>query len=114
MLAKGTNPDELDMLNAAVENLRTLANYFKARSRNLDAIVDLNDAIILHRYVRESCPTGHPRRASFLHDLALCLADRFRQQSTETDLDEAIALEREALRLHVPGSGGYDASRCAL
>ncbi|KAI6024696.1 hypothetical protein BKA83DRAFT_4251037 [Pisolithus microcarpus] len=60
------------------------------------------------------CPTGHPNRASSLHGLAQCLADRFCRQPTATDLDEAIVLEQEALQLLVRGDPGYDTSRRCL
>ncbi|KAI6006548.1 hypothetical protein F5J12DRAFT_99016 [Pisolithus orientalis] len=59
-------------------------------------------------------PTGHPSRASSLHDLAQCLADRFRQQLTATDLAEAIALEQEVLQSLVRKDPGYDVSRRCL
>ncbi|KIO09045.1 hypothetical protein M404DRAFT_114260, partial [Pisolithus tinctorius Marx 270] len=55
------------------------------------------------RYVLQLHPTGHSSRALSLHDLAQCLAERFRQQSTVADLDQAIRLEQEALQLFVRG-----------
>ncbi|KIO09098.1 hypothetical protein M404DRAFT_306441 [Pisolithus tinctorius Marx 270] len=58
--------------------------------------------------------TGHPSRASSLHDLAQCLADRFRQQLTATDLAEAIALEQEVLQPLAREDPGYDVSRHCL
>ncbi|KAI6155066.1 hypothetical protein BKA82DRAFT_114260, partial [Pisolithus tinctorius] len=55
------------------------------------------------RYVLQLHPTGHSSHALSLHDLAQCLAERFRQQSTVADLDQAIRLEQEALQLFVRG-----------
>lgn len=44
---------------------------------------------------------------------AQCLADRSRQKSAATDLDEVIAAEQEALQLLEHGNPGFDVSqRC--
>ncbi|KAI5981312.1 hypothetical protein EDD15DRAFT_406612 [Pisolithus albus] len=110
-LAKG---DELVMPGRVVDNLRTLANYHRARFQTQHALVDVNEAITFYRHTLQTCPAGHPNRASSLHDLAQCLADRFREQPAAADLDEAIALEQEALRLLVRGVPDYHVSRACL
>ncbi|KAI6154927.1 hypothetical protein BKA82DRAFT_4072938 [Pisolithus tinctorius] len=103
--AQGTNSDEPAVL-------RALVNYFvRHRSGSQHPIVGLNEAITLCQYVLQSRPTDHPGHASSLHDLAQCLAHRFRQQPAAADLDEAIALEQEALELLPPEDPGYEASR---
>ncbi|KAI6157664.1 hypothetical protein BKA82DRAFT_228027 [Pisolithus tinctorius] len=112
-LAHQSKSGEPVLRSCVVDNLGALANYFRDRSRNQHAIVDLEAAITLYRYVLQFRPTGHPSRPSSLHDLAQSLADRFRQQPVAADLDEAIALEQEALQLLVPGDPDYDvALRC--
>ncbi|KAI6018049.1 hypothetical protein BKA83DRAFT_681843 [Pisolithus microcarpus] len=113
-LTKGKNSDELVMLGPVVDNLRTLANYHRARFTAQHTIIDLNEAITFYRHTLQFCPTGHPNRASSLHGLAQCLADRFREQPAEADLDEAIALQQEALQLLRRGDAGYDISRRGL
>ncbi|KAI6154922.1 hypothetical protein BKA82DRAFT_4072795 [Pisolithus tinctorius] len=103
--AQGTGSNEPIVLVA-------LVNYFVGhRSGNHHAIVGLNEDITLCRYVLQSFPTDHPGRASPLHSLAQCLAHRFRQQPAAADLDEAIALEQEALELLLPEDPAYQASR---
>ncbi|KAI6139280.1 hypothetical protein EDD17DRAFT_364942 [Pisolithus thermaeus] len=113
-LAQEETLDEPVMLSGAVDNLCALANYLRARFQTQHAIVDLNEAITLCRYVLQFRPIGHPDRASSLHYLAQCLADRFRQQLATVDLDDAIALEQEALQLLVHEDPGYDTSRQCL
>ncbi|KAI5988113.1 hypothetical protein EDC04DRAFT_2912663 [Pisolithus marmoratus] len=82
-------------LGPAVDNLGALANYLRDRSRNQRVIADLAEPITLHRYVLQFRPTGHPSRASSLHDLAQCLVDRFRQRPATAGLDEAIYLSKK-------------------
>ncbi|KAI6012671.1 hypothetical protein F5J12DRAFT_912036 [Pisolithus orientalis] len=113
-LAQGANSDEPVMLGRAVDNLCALANYHRARFQTHHATVELNEAITLYRYILQFRPTGHPNRASPLHDLAQCLADRFRQQPVAVDLDDAIAFEQEVLQLLVRGDPDYDVSRLCL
>ncbi|KAI6003214.1 hypothetical protein F5J12DRAFT_913758 [Pisolithus orientalis] len=110
-LAQQMNLGEAALLSRAVDNLGTLANYFRERSHNQHTIAYLGEAIALYEYVLKFRPIGHPNRASSLHDLAQCLAERFRRQPTATDLNKAIALEQEALQLFIPGDPGYDISR---
>ncbi|KAI6024607.1 hypothetical protein BKA83DRAFT_424790 [Pisolithus microcarpus] len=109
-LAKRAISDELVMPGRVVDNLRTLANYHRARFQTQHAIIDLNEAITYYRHTLQTCPAGHPSRASSLHDLAQCLADRFREQPAAADLDEAITLEQEALQLLVRGVPDYHVS----
>ncbi|KAI6003213.1 hypothetical protein F5J12DRAFT_166510 [Pisolithus orientalis] len=111
-LAQKADSDELVMLGRAVDNLGALANYFISEREH--ATVDLKEAITLCRIVLQFRPTGHPSRASSLHILAQCLADRFRQQLAAAGLDEAIALEQEALQLFTPEDPGYNISRRCL
>ncbi|KAI6137776.1 hypothetical protein EDD17DRAFT_1771229 [Pisolithus thermaeus] len=113
-LSSGANSDEFFMPGRAVDNLCALANYHRARFQTLHDIVDLNEAITFYRHTLQFCPSGHPNRASSIHDLAQSLADRFRKQSTAADLDEAIALQQEALQLLGRGGAGYDISRRSL
>ncbi|KAI6026048.1 hypothetical protein EDC04DRAFT_3066348 [Pisolithus marmoratus] len=98
---------------------------------------DLQEAIELCRGALELRLPGHPYRFSSLQNLALCLSDRCGNQAivadikeTTTlgltlrtfdpsghtscgaaDLDEAIALEQEALQLLTPGDRHYDICR---
>ncbi|KAI5999865.1 hypothetical protein F5J12DRAFT_270615 [Pisolithus orientalis] len=113
-LAQGANSDKPDMLSRAADNLCVLANYHRARFQTQHTIVDLNETITFYRYVAQFRPTGHPSRASLLHDLAQCLVDRFHQRPVAADLDGAIALEQEALQLFTPGDPGYNLSRYYL
>ncbi|KAI6024694.1 hypothetical protein BKA83DRAFT_4251007 [Pisolithus microcarpus] len=110
-VAKGSNSDEP---GRAVDNLRALANYHRARFRAQHAIIDLNEAITFYRHTLRFRPVGHPNRASSLHDLAQCLADRFREQPAAADVNLAIVLEQEALHLFVRGVPGYHVSRRCL
>ncbi|KAI6001456.1 hypothetical protein EDD15DRAFT_2193060 [Pisolithus albus] len=114
-LAKGANSGELVMPGRVIDNLRILANCHRVRFQTQHAIIDLNEAITFYRHVVQFYRTGHPDRASSLHDLAQSLADRFHEQPTAADLDEAIALQQEALQLLGPGDAGYDVSqRCLM
>jgi CHAT domain-containing protein len=49
------------------------------------------------------CSVGHPDRSSPLNNLANTLSIRFKHQGDEQDLDEAIALHRQALSLRSVG-----------
>ncbi|KAI5982333.1 hypothetical protein EDD15DRAFT_150699 [Pisolithus albus] len=113
-LSKGENSDELVMPGRVVDNLRTLANYHRARFQDQHSIINLNEAITLYRHSLQSCPAGHPNRASSLRDLAQCLAYRFREPPAGADLDEAIALQQEALLFLGHGDAGYDVTRRSL
>ncbi|KAI5988527.1 hypothetical protein EDD15DRAFT_2531646 [Pisolithus albus] len=113
-LFKEANSDEPVVLSGAIDNLRALVNYHRARFQDRHALIDLNEAIAFYRHMLQFCPTGHPNRVSSLCGLAQCLADRFRRQPTATDVDEAIVLEQEALQLLVRGDPGYDMSRRCL
>ncbi|KAI6040826.1 hypothetical protein EDC04DRAFT_2602066 [Pisolithus marmoratus] len=106
----GANSEESVILDRAVGDLCTLANYYRARFQTEDTITDLDEAITLYRYVSQLCPTGHPNRASWLHDFAQCLADLFHRQPAAVNLDEAIALQQEVLPLLVSNDPGYDVS----
>ncbi|KAI6094211.1 hypothetical protein EDD16DRAFT_1904063 [Pisolithus croceorrhizus] len=85
-----------------------------ARFQAQHAIIDLKKAITFYRHVLQLCPGGHPNRASSLHDLAHGLADRFREQPSAINLDEAIALQQEALQILGRRDAGYDVSRRSL
>lgn len=74
----------------------------------------MNEANTLYRAALELRPVEHPDRASSLHDIAQCLADRSRQKSAATDLDEVIAAEQEALQLLERGNPGFDVSQRCL
>ncbi|KAI5995589.1 hypothetical protein EDD15DRAFT_2119494, partial [Pisolithus albus] len=82
---------ELRLLNHgdyAAFRLCALGHYLRHKFRKQYAIADLNEAITLHGYVLQP---GHP---SNLHDLALCLVERFRGTAAVHDLEETIALEQ--------------------
>ncbi|KAI6139470.1 hypothetical protein EDD17DRAFT_1770558 [Pisolithus thermaeus] len=113
-LARQSKSHDSILLDRVVDNLSTLANYFRDIFRNQHAIVHVKEAIKPYRYVPQFRPAGHLSLASSLHDLPQCLADRYRHQPTEADLDEAIALEQDALRLLTPGDSGHDISRRCL
>ncbi|KAI6019265.1 hypothetical protein BKA83DRAFT_4303554 [Pisolithus microcarpus] len=111
-LAQRTDSSIPAMFDRQVEKLGSLVNCFvREGSRNQ---YDLKEAVMLCRCVLQFRPTGNSNRASSLHDLAQCLADRFRQTRTEADLDEAISLEQEVIQLRTPGDPGYDISRQSL
>ncbi|KAI6016702.1 hypothetical protein PISMIDRAFT_43954, partial [Pisolithus microcarpus 441] len=86
--------------------LRRLADALHNGFKREWEINDLNEANTLYRAALELLPVEHPDRASSLHDIAQCLADRSRQKSTATDLDEVVAAEQEALRLLELGNPG--------
>ncbi|KAI5993006.1 hypothetical protein EDD15DRAFT_2441273 [Pisolithus albus] len=113
-LLKGENLYSPAVLDEAIDGLRALANYYRARFQSQHEMVDLNEAITYYRHALRFQLTGRPSRASFLHDLAQCLVDRFRQCTTTADLDDAIALEQEALHLLDREDPEYDASRRCL
>ncbi|KAI6011597.1 hypothetical protein EDC04DRAFT_2609837 [Pisolithus marmoratus] len=108
------SPNDSVMLGRAVDSLCALGHYLKDRFRNHHAIVDLNKAISLHRYVLQLCPAGHASHPSNLHYLALCLIERFHDTAAVSDLDEAISLEQTALELSTPGDPSYDVSKDCL
>ena len=49
------------------------------------------------------CPKGHPNRFYSLHNLALFSSNRYGKQVSVEDLEEAITLDRAALKLRPPG-----------
>ncbi|KAI6006570.1 hypothetical protein F5J12DRAFT_913107 [Pisolithus orientalis] len=102
------------LLCRAVDNICALADYFRVRFHNHRAVVNLHAAIQLYQYVLQLRPSGHPGRASSLHNLAQCFADRFSQQLVAGDLDKAIALEQQALELLTPKDLGYKLSHHCL
>lgn len=121
-------------------SLHGLACNLRMRFEKQDTMEDLEEAIVLHRAALELRPSGHPLRFSSLQNLALCLSDRYdnlraavdNPEATMSDhaartlhppdhpdrgiadLDEAIALELEALRLLVSGDRQFDISRQRL
>ncbi|KAI6011604.1 hypothetical protein EDC04DRAFT_3145741 [Pisolithus marmoratus] len=113
-VVSGANPNDSVMLGRAVVSLCDLGHYLKDRFRNHHAIVDLNKAISLHRYVLQLRPAGHASHPSNLHYLALCLIERFHDTTAVGDLDEAISLEQTALELSTPGDPSYDVSKDCL
>ncbi|KAI6125851.1 hypothetical protein EDD16DRAFT_1702963 [Pisolithus croceorrhizus] len=117
-------------------SLHDLACNLRTRFEKQVTMEDLEGAIVLHRAALELRPSGHPLRFSSLQNLALCLSDRYdnlgitadftvattpgRAARTThppehtgrdtADLDEAIALEQEAVRLLPPGDHRYGIS----
>jgi hypothetical protein len=53
-------------------------------------------------------PEGHPDNDTYLNDLALSLKVRFDHQGKPNDLDEAISVYEEALRLRPVGYKSRD------
>ncbi|KAI6027208.1 hypothetical protein EDC04DRAFT_164608 [Pisolithus marmoratus] len=67
------------------------------------AVCDLEEAIELHRAALELRPSGTLYRYLSLHQLALCLLDRYDCQGVVNDLEEAIKFGRAELELCLPG-----------
>ncbi|MFE1441746.1 CHAT domain-containing protein [Streptomyces sp. NPDC058739] len=77
------------------------AQVLSARAALSDEIGDLEDLIGVQRQALEAAP--RPWRAERLHALAVALHTRFRLTHTGQDLDEAIRLCHEAIKLCEPG-----------
>ncbi|KAI6120027.1 hypothetical protein EDD16DRAFT_1706250 [Pisolithus croceorrhizus] len=113
--------------------LRGLALCLSNRHDKLGVVDDLEEAITIGRAALELCPrghrehgkslqclardlrkrfaqkalelhhTGHLDRFSSLYELALCLSHRHDKHGVADDLEEAILLGHEALKLRPPG-----------
>lgn len=59
----------------------------------------LDEAAAIRRHLLDATPPGHPDRRLRLVRLAEALRARFQRHGTEPDLDVAIELQREAVRL---------------
>ncbi|KAG1773752.1 hypothetical protein EV702DRAFT_1243180 [Suillus placidus] len=82
-----------------------------------------DEGIYFRRVVLEICPLGHQLRLDallllghadrdgYLHNLALSLVSRFGHQDKPDDLDEAISLHEESLRLRPVG---HESRYCSL
>ncbi|KAI6108242.1 hypothetical protein F5141DRAFT_105249 [Pisolithus sp. B1] len=121
-------------------SLNSLACDLRRRFQQQADMRDLEEAIELQRAALALHPPGHPLRLPSLQNLARSLSDRYTNQRVvanfcgtalpgraaravrstgqldryTADLDEAIALERDALRLLTPGDRSYDRSRRRL
>ncbi|KAG2745480.1 hypothetical protein P692DRAFT_201848294 [Suillus brevipes Sb2] len=98
-------------------SLNNLANRLSTRFDRRGNAEDLDEAIALHREALALRPVGHTYRSSSLNNLANRLSTRFDHRGSgedlnesrenllcnAEDLDEAIALHREALVLHPVG-----------
>ncbi|KIK17650.1 hypothetical protein PISMIDRAFT_49171, partial [Pisolithus microcarpus 441] len=69
-----------------------------------------NEGITLNRDSLELRPVDNEEgdRADSLNNLAVCLYLRYRELGAVDDLEEAVALGREALALRPPGHPCYD------
>ncbi|KAG1871575.1 hypothetical protein F4604DRAFT_2013560 [Suillus subluteus] len=114
------------------KSLNNLANQHSLRFKYRGNAKDLDQAIALHSEALALCPVGHPDQTKSLNNLAnphsvhfkeaLALhpdrhpdrirtlnnfanqySIRFEYQGNDQDLDQAIALHREALTLHLVG-----------
>ena len=81
-------------------SLNNLATSLSTRFKQLVAVDDLHEAIVLFRYLR---PRGRPLRSGSLNNLADSLFTRYNQLGAMEDLHEAIVLDREALDLRPQG-----------
>ena len=109
--------EKIDLLRQAVKfqlphhpnlsrSLNNLANALLTRftqrgpshEDDPDDLVDLDEAISLHRQYLALCPLSHPQRSIALHNLACSLQIGFEQRRDENDLDEMIDLLRQALK----------------
>ena len=76
-----------------------LAYALWSRFGRTGSMVDLNEAISMHRETLSLRPTPHPDRSSSLTNLGLGLLDRFRRTGLIADLEEALLMHRESLSL---------------
>ena len=79
--------------------LNNLSGRLYTRYNHLEAMEDLDEAIVLVREALDLRPQGHPDRAMSLNSLAIHLSSRYNLLGATEDLDEAIVLDREALDL---------------
>ena len=71
-------------------SLNNLALHLSSRYKQLGAIEDLEEAIVLSREALDHCPQGHPDRYMSLNSLARHLASRYEQLEDIEDLEAAI------------------------
>ena len=76
---------------------------YPSRYKQLVAVQDLEETIVLGQDAFDLCPQGHPDRAMSLNNLADDLSFQYQQLGAMEDLDEAIVLGREALDLSPQG-----------
>ncbi|KAI6154867.1 hypothetical protein BKA82DRAFT_4347943 [Pisolithus tinctorius] len=111
--------------------LYSLANHLWKKFQKQTVMHDLDEAIELLCAALELRPSGHPNRSPSLHSLARCLYDKqmvaidFKEATAQgratghpdrgaVHLDEAIALQQEAVQLLKPGDPFYDSFRRSL
>ncbi|KAF8547183.1 hypothetical protein OG21DRAFT_1490436 [Imleria badia] len=75
----------------------------EVEARQLGAMQDLVQAIVLIQKTLYLRPRGHPDRSMSLSNLAFCLSTWYEQLGTMQHLNSAIAVGREALHLRPPG-----------
>ena len=80
-----------------VSSLCGLASFLSVKFRKDGNLIHLEEAIKLRRD-----EIARSRTASSLHELALCLSDRFDQRANSADIKEAITLTLSALELCPP------------
>ena len=90
--------------------MNNLAVDLSSRYKQLGALRDLDEAIILDREALSLFPQGHPNRSMSLNNLAVDLSSRYKQLGALRDLDEAIVLAREALSILPQGHPDRSAS----
>ncbi|KAI6008164.1 hypothetical protein F5J12DRAFT_65921 [Pisolithus orientalis] len=116
--------------------LYNLARDLRRKFEKQADMLDLNEAIELLRDTLKLRPPGQLHRSLLLHSLARCLSDRYRVVANyggaillgtvltprqpghpdggTADIDEAIALEKEAMQLLRPGDFRYTICRSSL
>ena len=73
-------------------SLTNLAIHLFSQYKQLGAVQDLDDAIVLNREALDLCLQGHPDRAVSLTNLAVDLSSQYKQLGVVQDLDDAIVL----------------------
>jgi hypothetical protein len=86
--------------------LYNLANSILAECKQEASVADLDTAVYLLREALCHRPASHNKRSDSLSDLVLALVARFWYIGQHQDLEEAISLGRELLRLKKDGMGG--------
>lgn len=79
--------------------LNNLGVHLSVRYKQLGAMKDIDQAIVLGLQVLDHCPEEHSARSSYLNNLAAHLSERYDKSGVMEDLDAAIVFNREALKL---------------
>ncbi|CCM05960.1 uncharacterized protein FIBRA_08199 [Fibroporia radiculosa] len=102
---------DLNVISAAIEVLEETVGLIEGDNSTKRVILYNISALLTIRFERLSDLDDHPDKFTFLNNFRILLSDRFERLSVLADLDKAISLMEDALRL---GPDGYPHKHACL